>query len=103
MSVSVCHARGGASDDPRVRAEPLAPHDRFAVRVEGRLLEAASLVRDGRTVWVPTWSATGSAFATRDTFRAIVEGFVRNYVREFGDLYRRARSPAVETPASPAH
>lgn len=66
--------------------------DRFAVQVEASLQEQASLFREpSRTVWVPTWMVTGRAFATRETFRTVVEGFVRNYVAEFGEHYRRSR------------
>jgi hypothetical protein len=78
--------------------------DRYAVEVDVSLQEQATLFRQpSYPVWVPTWNVRGRAFATRATFRNVVEGFVRNYVTEFGEHYRQSRAwvnrPATEPPS----
>jgi hypothetical protein len=76
--------------------------DRFAVEVDVSLQEQAILLRQpSYPVTVPTWNVRGRAFATRATFRNVVEGFVRNYVTEFGEHYRQSRAWANRPATGP--
>jgi hypothetical protein len=65
----------------------------LSVRVDIQLLEQARLVKDpGEVVWVPTWGRTGAGYGSPQELPSKLVGFVANYLREFGQLYRRAHA-----------